>query len=282
MKLEHYTVFAAAPGGGKHIAVCEETNLSTNEMQTIARASGAPLTAFVLGEENGNVKIKFFTPTKEKLESDSGALVVAEHRWRKGLLEVFMIADMNGDILRVSGVGHGGRWFSEQGDTTIDPLELPEVQILESLGLNAADLHTDFKIGSAGSSKININVPVKNSSVLDNLKPNLDAIKRLNLETKTNGVIVFAPDISRGADFDLRFFAPAKGIIEDNAGSFTLASFCGYVTAFQKLDGKQKVSVTQGFAMQKSSKLEARFEARDGKALNIRIGGEVVRLDYGK
>ena len=280
MKLEHYTVFAAAPDGGKHIAVCEETNLSTEAVQTIARASGAPLTAFVLGEENGNVKIKFFTPTKEKLESDSGALVVAEHRWRKGLLEVFMIADMNGDLLCVS--GFGGHWFSEQGDTTIDPLELPEVQILESLGLNAADLHTDFKIATAGSSKINIIVPVQNLCILDSIKPDLEAVKSLNLETKTNGVIVFVPDISRGADFDLRFFAPAKGIIEDNAGSFTLASFCGYVTAFQKLDGKQKVSVTQGFAMQKSSKLEARFDARDGKALNIRIGGEVVRLDYGK
>ena len=76
MKLEHYSVFAAAPDGGKHIAVCDEPNLSAETMQTIARESGAPLTAFILGEENSQVLIKFFTPQKEKLESDSGALVV--------------------------------------------------------------------------------------------------------------------------------------------------------------------------------------------------------------
>jgi PhzF family phenazine biosynthesis protein len=279
MKLEHYTVFAAAPGGGKHIAVCDESNLSIADMQTIARESGAPLTAFVLGEENSNVKIKFFTPLKEKPESDSGALVVAEHRWRKGLLEMFMNADMNGDILRVTGVGHGGRWFSEQCETISVPLEFPEVQILEGLGLNAADLHSNFKIGAAGWGKINLIIPVQNSSVLDNVTPNLEAVKNLNLETKTNGMIVFASGISRGADFDLRFFAPAKGIFEDNAGSFTLASFCGYLTASQQLEGQQKVSVTQGFAMNKPSKLEARFEARDGKALNICIGGTVERIE---
>jgi PhzF family phenazine biosynthesis protein len=280
MKLEHYTVFAAAPGGGKHIAVCDEPNLSIADMQTIARESGAPLTAFVLGEENRNVKIKFFAPFKEKPESDSGALVVAEHRWRKGLLEVFMNADMNGDILRVTGVGHGGCWFSEQGETTTAvSLELPEVQILEGLGLNTSDLHSYFKIGAVGSGKINIIIPVQNSSVLDGIKPNLEAVKNLNLETKTNGMIVFASGISRGVDFDLRFFAPAKGILEDNAGSFTLASFCGYLTVSQQLEGQQKVSVTQGFAMNKPSKLEGRFEARDGKALNIRIGGTVDRIE---
>ena len=198
----------------------------------------------------------------------------------KGLLEVFMTANMNGDILKVSGVGHGGRWFSEQGETTSIPLELPESQILECLGLDSADLY--FGIGTGGSSKINIIVPVKNLSVLDAIKPDLEAMKNLNLETKTNGVIVFAPDQTRGADFDLRFFAPAKGITEDNAGSFTLASFCGYLVNMQRLEGQQKLSVTQGFAFGKPSKLEANFEARDGKAFDIRIGGEVSRLDYGK
>ena len=280
MKLEHYSVFAAAPGGGKHIAVCDEPNLTNEQMQTIARESGAPLTAFILSEENSQVHIKFFTTQKEKLESDSGALVVAEHRWRKGLLEVFMTANMNGEILNVSGIGHGGRWFSEQGETSLISLELPEQQILESLGLDSADLY--FGIGTAGSNKINIIVPVGFSSNHDAIKPDLEAIKKLNLETKTNGVIVFAPDQTRGAEFDLRFFAPAKGILEDNAGSYTLASFCGYLVGTQRLEGQQKLSVTQGFAFGKPSKLEANFEARDGKAFDIRIGGEVSRLDYGK
>ncbi len=279
MKLVHYRVFAAAPGGGKHIAVTEANNLSTDEMQTIARASGAPLTGFILGEDSSGVLIKFFTPIKEKPESDSGALVVAEHRWRKGLVEVFMRANMNGDVLAVSGVGHGGRWFSDQGDTSGLQLELSTNRVLESLGLNLKDLHPDFGIGTGGASKINIIVPVKNQIILEAIKPNLEAIKTLNIETKTNGLIVFSPDQTRGTDFDLRFFAPAKGILEDNAGSFTIASLCGYLVANQKLEGMQQLTFSQGFAFGKPSKLEARFTASNGQALKIRVGGEVVRIE---
>ena len=279
MKLEHYTVFAAAPNGGKHIAVCDEPNLGSEAMQAIARESRAPLTAFVLGEEHGNVQIRFFTPQKEKSESDSGALVVAEHRWRKGLVEVFMTADMNGDILRVSGFGHGGYWFSEQGQTTTVPLEISEPQILASLGLNADDLLSDLKIGAAGSSKTNIIVAVQTPSLLDAIKPNLEAIKALNIETKTNGLIVFSPDQTRGTDFELRFFAPAKGITEDNAGSFTIASLCGYLVANQKFEGTLQLSFSQGFAMTKPSKLEARFTALNSQAVKIRVGGEVIRIE---
>lgn len=279
MNIVHYSVFAAADGGGKHIAVVDAENLSTDEMQAIARDSDAPLTGFILGEDDSGVLIKFFTPTKEKPESDSGALVVAEHRWRKGLVEIYMRANMNGDILPVSGVGHGGYWFSEQGNTSGLQLELPTSKVLEILGLASADLHADFRIGTAGMSKINIIVAVKNLSTLDAIKPDLEAMKTLNVDTKTNGVIVFVPGQTRGANFDLRFFAPAKGILEDNAGSFTLASLCGYLVATQKLEGKQQLKVTQGFVMGKPSKLEARFVARDGMATDIRVGGEVVRIE---
>ena len=279
MKLEHYTVFAAAPGGGKHIAVTDSTGLSPDEMQAIARDSGAPLTGFIVGEDSSGVKIRFFTPSKEKLESDSGALVVAEHRWRKGLVEVLMQANMNGDILPISGVGHGGYWFSEQGDTSGFQLEISTRRVLDCLGLSAADLHTDFVIATGGANKINIIVAVKNLSLLDAIKPDLEAMKALNLDSKTNGVIIFAPDQSRGSDLDLRFFAPAKGILEDNAGSFTLASLCGYLVAVQKLEGQQQLTVTQGFGMGRPSKLEAKFRAGDGKALAIRVGGEVVRIE---
>ncbi len=278
MNIFRYTVFAASPGGGKQIAVVDADQISTDEMQNIARESGASLTGFILGEDSSGVKIKFFTPTKEKPESDSGALVVAEHRWRKGLVEIYMRANMNGDILPVSGVGHGGCWFSEQGSTRVKKLELSTNQVLKSLGLNSADLDSDFEIGAAGANKINILVPVKNSSILEGIKPNLAAIKALNIETKTNGLIVFTLDQYRGTDFDLRFFAPAKGILEDNAGSFTIASLCGYLVATQKLEGKQQLSFSQGFAMAKPSKLEAKFVARDGMATDIRVGGEVVRI----
>jgi PhzF family phenazine biosynthesis protein len=279
MNVVHYRVFAAAPGGGKHIAVTEAENLSTAEMQTIARESGAPLTGFILGEDNSGVLIRFFTQTKEKLESDSGALVVAEHRWRKGLVEVFMRASMNGDILPVSGVGYGGYWFSEQGRTSAFNLEIPERQLLDCLGLNLADLNSDFVTGMAGANKKNMVVAVKNSKVLDELKPDLDALKKLNLNTNTNGLIVFAPDQTRGADFDLRFFAPAKGILEDNAGSFTIASLCGFLVASLTLEGQHQLQFSQGYAMAKPSKLEAKFDSIEGNALKIRVGGAVERIE---
>jgi predicted PhzF superfamily epimerase YddE/YHI9 len=270
MKLEQYNVFAPESHleGGKHFALVTDS-VAFEEMPEIARLSGVPLTAFIAGTSGSRVNVRFFSSAgKEKPESDSGALVVAYH------LGSSCTVVMPGGELLVE-LESGAAW-TFQGDFHIWPTAFDESDWLEALGISSSDLDPFHKIHEAGNSeKRNVVVPV-NFSALDSIKPNLERVAELNTQTDTNGLILAAFDSPR-AIVDFRFFAPCKGILEDNAGSFTLASLCGYRAAYMA-GGTYRWTVAQGFAMGKPSSLLAKFNTRESVAQSVRVGGIVRRI----
>jgi PhzF family phenazine biosynthesis protein len=267
LKLRHYSVFAPEGSsiGGKKFALVD-TPVPPENMPEIARESGAPLTAFIADQNDARVSVRFFNASgKEKPESDSGALVVAHHV-RRGCTVV-----APGGSLPVT--QEDGVCWTAQGDQHLVPLVGRESDWLDALNLESGMLETMFGVHCAGQmDKFNVVVPVR-SGVLDTIKPDLERITELQRETGVNGVIAVAFD-SLMANVDLRFFAPAKGILEDNAGSFTLASVCGYRAA-HLLSGVHDVIAAQGYAMGQPSSLRARYIARDSVALMVRVGGIV-------
>jgi PhzF family phenazine biosynthesis protein len=270
MKFEHYSVFAPESHleGGKHFALVIES-VVLEEMPEIARSSGVPLTAFITEASGPRVSVRFFSNTgKEKLESDSGALIVAHH------LGSSCTVVMPGGELPVE-LESGAAW-TFQGDFHIWPTAFDESEWLEALGISSSNLDPFHKIHEAGNSdKRNIVVSV-NFNVLDQIRPNLESVAELNARTETNGLIIAAFDSPR-AIADFRFFAPRKGILEDNAGSFTLASLCGYRAAYMA-GGTYRWTVAQGFAMGKPSSLLAKFSTRESMAQSVRVGGVVRRI----
>jgi PhzF family phenazine biosynthesis protein len=270
MKLERYSVFAPESHleGGKHFALVTES-VAIEDMPEVARSSGVPLTAFITETSGARVNVRFFSSAgREKPESDSGALVVAHH------LGSSCTVVMPGGELPVA-LESGAAW-TFQGDFHIWPTVFDESEWLEALGISSSDLDPFHKIHEAGNSdKRNVVVSV-NYSVLDQIKPNLERVSELNTRTDTNGLIVAAFDSPR-AIADFRFFAPKKGILEDNAGSFTLASLCGYRAAYMA-GGTYRWTVAQGFAMGKPSSLLARFSTRESMAQSVRVGGIVRKV----
>jgi PhzF family phenazine biosynthesis protein len=267
---QFYSVFApeSQPKGGKHFALVSES-VALEDMPEIARSSVVPLTAFITGTSGSRVDVRIFSDAgKEKPESDSGALVVAHH------LGSSCTVVMPGGELPVE-LESGAAW-TFQGDFHIWPTAFDESAWLEVLGISSGDLDPFHKIHEAGNSdKRNVVVSV-NSSALDQIKPNLERVSELNAQTDTNGLIVAAFDSPR-AIADFRFFAPRKGILEDNAGSFTLSSLCGYRATYMA-GGTYRWTVAQGFAMGKPSSLLAKFSTRESMAQSVRIGGIVRKV----
>ncbi len=257
------------PLGGKRFVLMDQP-VPPENMPDIACSSGAPITVFV-GERSGSsVHVRFFNASgTEKPESDSGAMVVAHHLGSGcrvvapgGSLEVTLEQDL---------------CWTVQGDHHIAPLEMTESVWLEALGLEARNLEPMYNTLAAGRlEKQNVIVPVR-FDALDAVKPNLGRVAELNRQTNTNGVILACFDSPR-ANLDYRFFAPAKGISEDNAGSFTLASLCGYRAAHTG-SGVYDLTAAQGYAMGKPSSLRVRYFARDSVAISVRVGGRVMRLE---
>ena len=283
MKIHHYSVFAAAPGGGKQFAIVEDVT-DHAEMQRIAASSGQPLTGFILNADASSAEVKFFSPTKEKGSSDSGALAVAEHLTRRVLISSASVTIKMGDE-SLSVYRQGGIWWSQQPDTHVYPLNLNVDELLQATGLSRQQFAYIGEIVSSGTTeKKNIMLPLSQREhmygLLDAVNPDLDRIADLNRSTRTNGVIVFHYQSEWS---ELRFFAPGKGIAEDNAGSFTLASLCGFMAGEPEayIKGLTDLRVSQGVQMGKPSELFANFSAESRAARNIQIGGKVQMIMAG-
>lgn len=283
-KIYHYSVFAAAPGGGKQFAIVEGVS-DPEQMQRIAAQSGQPLTGFISSACAELVEARFFSPKKEKGASDSGALVVGEHLRHKVRTEDRLQIQMGHEELEI--FYQEKLWWSRQEDMCRYQMDLPQSLLLDALGLDNEDLHDELDIAAAGGAKKNIVIPVWQTSE-EKIKPDLDALAEITRSTQTNGVIVlFEPYSVQIADwneqnpfeewFELRFFAPAKGISEDNAGSYTVASVCAYLN---NPTGEYKA--IQGRALGKPSQLQIRYSLNNQVTTNILVGGnvELLEVDY--
>ncbi len=271
--MKYYDVFKAAANGGKRFAIIDEPT-PESIMPEIAVSSNAPITAFItkpvgarLASPNHAkaVLVRFFTNAgKEKLESDSGALVVAHHLGQNCTVQ------MQASILEVE-IKDGIAWAA-QPDTHILPLPSESLPWLEALNLQISDLETELSVLCAGTlEKHNVIVPVRESAL--EFSPNFEVLGQLLKIHNLNGCIVVSFTSSR-ANLEYRFFAPHKGLLEDNAGSFSLASLCGYKAAHMP-SGVHDLVAAQGFQMDKPSELRARFFSRDSMALAVRVGGLV-------
>jgi PhzF family phenazine biosynthesis protein len=267
MKL--YDVFSEGPGGGKRFAIVQDYAVPISLMPEIAQTSQASLTGFIMGFDPNLIEVRFFNSIgKEKLESDSGALVVA---YVFGSSCTVVMPDSELEVTL-----EDGACWTAQGDHHILPLRGDENAWLEALGISSADLEPGLTLLCAGTlEKHNLIVPVL-PRALDTIEPNFEALAQLLKTHEINGVIP-AAFVSKRANLDFRFFAPHKGLIEDNAGSFSLASLCGYQAAHTP-SGVYDLTAAQGYALGKPSSLRAQFIARDGMALAVRIGGVVVEV----
>ena len=266
MNISHYSVFAAAPGGGKHVAVVEGVD-NPVDMGKIAAESGAPLTGFILESEDEYADARFFSPTKAKGSSDSGALVIAEHLRLRGAIKDCLFVLMGSDELQVS--YQNGKWWREPENAHKLLPQFAVDSLLDALRLNTRDV---VGWGVAGNSKINSVIEVS-SDHLHRIKPKFEALAASQNEHNLNGVLVFSGE----SPAHMRFFSPAKGLEEDNAGSFTAVSLCGYLA--QRFTGAVDLEVLQGESMGKPSKLYAEFMVEDEVAANVHIGGQVEMLE---
>ncbi len=274
--MKQYRVFGrtlnGVTTGGKRVAVAESPD--SNQMSEVAQASESSLTAFIVSSDTNTADVRYFNRSgQEKPDSDSGALVVAHHL-ASGQLETGFVVTTGGGSLTVK--LEDGAYWSAQGDHHVLPSPLTDETWLADLNVSNAQRDPELSLFGAGTvDKYNLIVPVRDDA-LNRLKPDFDALSAHLLETGINGAILAAFGTNR-AQVNFRFFAPHKGLREDNAGSFTLASLCGYLASLAS-NGVYNLTGAQGYAMGKPSSLRAKFIARDGVALAVGVGGTVEEV----
>jgi PhzF family phenazine biosynthesis protein len=290
MNIFKYTIFAAnsSPNAGKRVAVIESGQLENHEYQKLARASSEPLTVFITASSATEVSLRLFTPSKDKGESDSGALAALEHLRLKLESKVSVHMSETMQAKRILDT-----WYLLQGDARGYAVEVAAIETYAPIALDIApnDASLELPIASATISRPNLIVPVKSAEILDSITPDFEAITKINESTDTRGLIaVFMnPEALKypGANpprssawVDFRYFAPLKNISEDNASSNTFATLVGYMAFVRLLPaGECSVRAAQGYKMGSPSELFALCTNTDSRADAVWVGGRVRKVN---
>lgn len=255
--------------GGKRVAVFTKAG----DEQARAAASGAPLSVFVQTADPTGLRLRVFTPTREKGSSDSAAIAaLSAVQAQAGLLDIVEVtqgdpnaggADAGGEIQ--SAQLCGGEWVLRQGLTTAREVQAD----LSPIGLAGRGAW----VGSTGRPNLVVEVPTL--ATLEAFMPDDAAISEVNRMTDTTGLVLYTPGGPGRVDVSFRAFGPLKGFSEDAASSNMLACLIGVLGLRGQLpEGANLLRAAQRRPGQ-PARLTAQFAPlRDG--VEVWVGGRAA------
>ncbi|GLQ99140.1 PhzF family isomerase [Dyella mobilis] len=265
--------------------------LSEAQMQAMARELNNSETAFIFrptGEDH-DVQVRFFTPTTEV--PICGHATIAAHYVRavEGLVTQGTVRQLTGaGILNVSIERLGGSdyriWMQQRAPFFGPALSAgDQVRLTTALGIAESDLGSGpIEIVSTGHSKVMI--PLRSRAVLNELKPDLQALSAISRDIGCNGFYLFTlADPDEGVLAHGRMFAPAIGIAEDPVTGNANGPLGAYIVRHQLIPAhlwRTGLScwMGQGEAIGRSGrvKVEVGIAPKSLLPVSVRIGGEAV------
>jgi trans-2,3-dihydro-3-hydroxyanthranilate isomerase len=289
-------VFAESLYGGNELAVVRDAGqLSTNEMQKIAREFNFSETTFITTSENQETKaarlfkVRIFTPARELPFAGHPTLGTAY------VIQKFVIGKWVPDItlnLKVGKIlvtlvyGRGGeldKLWMRQVEPTFGKERFGAKELSKVLGIRPDDIDSRFPMVEVSTGVPFIIVPLLS----------LDAVKRCRVDGKAcgellqrvgeEGILVFSPEAREaGDDLSVRVFVEAFGVPEDAAtgsGNGCLAAYLSHYRYFRSEDVDAKVD--QGHEIGRPSRIYLKAREERGK-LRISVGGRVASVGVGK
>ena len=277
--------FAGNPAG----VVPDADQLTTDEMQNIARELNNSETAFLLAPDGDDheVRIRYFTPTVEV--PTCGHATVAAHYVRArllglapgtvhhkigiGTLPVEIVAGDSADDLRV---------IMTQGPPEIGPpLGGDEAAAVEAaLGIGAADRHSDLPVQVVSTGAGKVMVALRELATLHRLQPDLPRVAAICRRLGTVGFMVFVQaSLEPGVLTEARMFAPAIGIPEDPVTGNGNGPLGAYLVAHGAAphDGRRlRFLGRQGAAMGRPGIAEVIVDIEQNRPCKVRVGGNAV------
>jgi len=239
--------FTDKPFTGNPAAVCILTKpRSESWMQNVALEMNLSETAFLHRQEDG-FDLRWFTPAVEVDLCGHATLASAHILWEIGALSREEQARFQTRSGLLTANARGEEIELNFPATPEEPAEAPQ-------GLGEA-LGTAFTY--VGKSRFDYLVEVEGEEVVRKLKPDIVALKALNVR----GIMVTSMATSPGYDFVSRFFAPGAGIDEDPV---TGSAHCCLGPYWSKRLGKEEFLAYQASAR--------------GGVVRVRLAGERVRL----
>jgi len=279
-------VFAEQEYSGNQLAIFRETaDLSTDEMQVIAREMHFSETTFILSDEprDGGHDVRIFTPESEVPFAGHPTLGTAY------VIQQEIIGQPVEQVTLNLQVGPIPVTFSSQDILWMKQIEPQFGQVLDAgqlapaLNLSADDFDPRFPIEEVSTGLPFIIVPLKGLDSLRKATVNRESYFRLIESIRAKPILVFCPGgYDERQDLGVRVFADCFGIPEDPATGSGNGCLAGYLVKHRYF-GTDSIEIRagQGYEINRPSTLYLRA-ADKGDSIEISVGGKVVKVAEGK
>ena len=264
--LYRLSAFPKTPEGGNKAGVyVNADHLTEKEMQEIAYEVGYSETAFVMKSDVADFKVRFFTPINEvplcghatiatfNLLRDLG--LIKPGMYRQETLAGVLALDVKADMV-----------FMQQPQPIFDEMItdedlmacFPNVEFAEKL---------QAQVVSTGLREIFL--PVRTRVILDQLKPDIEAIVNLALKDKAIGIHAFCLD--EEGDAYGRNFEPVVGVNEESATGTSNGALGCYLYLYHSK--KDTYVLRQGYSMGQPSEILTRLDIDKDVIDKVWVGG---------
>jgi len=286
-------VFTDRPFGGNPLAVfCDQPELSTQAMQSIAREFNLSETVFIVPARDSRAlrRLRIFTPAME-LPFAGHPTVGAAHT----LIESGIAGDREGFALELEvGLVPIDVTRRAKGPPFIQltTARLPEsrneapsrAELAQLLSLNETDIVSDRDFAQPYSCGLPyLIVPVRDRRAIAQAKPDTAAWARILAGAWAQGVFVVCRDPElAGSHIRARMFWPEAGVFEDPATGSAAAALAGYLAERDTLrEGTSRWVIEQGFEMGRPSLIQIEVDKENAQVTAVRVGGTAVRMMEG-
>lgn len=294
MRYLHLDVFTSTPFEGNQLAVFPEPgNLSTSQMQTIAREMNFSESTFIFPrEKDGDVRMRIFTPGEELPIAGHPTIGSTFALAIEGVIErgqrdfVFELGvgptpvtlEWDGDVLSFA-------WMT-QPRPTFGPTLQDRAALARAIGVSDTDLAgLPPQLVSCGVPYVL--VPMVSRSAVDAVSVERHAFARCCREAGINETAGFFFTTESGSPEGTtysRMIAPGFGIAEDPAtGSAAgpLGSYLLHHGVVSSADARAMVNL-QGFAMGRPSRIHISIDGDANDITRVRVGGRAILVGRGE
>ncbi|MDA0663000.1 MAG: PhzF family phenazine biosynthesis protein [Proteobacteria bacterium] len=284
MKVDVVDVFTHDGAGGNPCpVVCDAGAMTDAEMQAVALDHGHESGFVTTGDEGGfDYTFRFWVPNHEMEmcgHATIGALWLLASRDRT-MSRTVRIRTLSGPVTGLIAFGKDGMpvvEISQPVGTVTDLGRAAENDVLAILGLNRSDL-LDLPVQNAATSRVKTLVPVRNTERLNALAPDFSRMEGLCTAIGSTGLYPYALHEGAQQQFDARQFPKASGYPEDAATGIAASALTfGLLRNGLVAASTAPVTIMQGRAMGRLSRINTRFALSGGTVTGCFVGGAVVR-----
>jgi PhzF family phenazine biosynthesis protein len=261
-------------GGNPAAVVLDAGKFTTAEKQLIAAKLGISETAFVSASTIANFKLEFFTPIKQI--AHCGHATIATFSYLK---QIRKLQQNKASKETVDGIRNiyfdGDDAFMEQQAPSYTIPNIQFSEILAAIHITESDLAANLVPTIVNTGNSFLIIAVKNESILQQLHPNFNAIKKISEQFNLIGFYVFTNTIKdKGFDASTRMFAPYYGIEEEAATGMAAGPLACYM--YNNAIGKTKIIIQQGKFMQQPSIscIKVNLTITNNKIVKLFAGGK--------